>query len=294
MAEILTFIQNAPHTALDFLANFYAPVIDTAGAIFAEIFAPTELMLAGIANAISQSPVFVLQTFVYAFIGGLFPALIWLWFWMHESHEHKEPKFTLWLTFISGMCAVFLVYPLQRIAEWALGEAPGTWTIIMVWAALEEILKFLAAYFIALRDRVHIFDEPIDAFVYLMTASLGFAALENTLFLISPLLEGNALSSILVGNMRFMGANLLHVASSGILSLFIAFAYFKPSWLRRIYTVVGLIAAFVFHGVFNYVLTMIESGIIGKEKIFLAFSFVWITLIILILALEKVKKLKDF
>ncbi len=249
---------------------------------------------AGIANAISNSPAFILQSFTYAFIGGLFPALIWLWFWMHESHEHHEPKYTLWLTFICGMCAVLLVYPFQKGIAWLIGEPTGTWTIILIWAGLEELFKFFAAYFIALRNKVEIFDEPIDAFVYLMTASLGFAALENTLFLITPLLQGNAISSILVGNMRFMGANLLHVAASGLLSLCIAFAYFKPVWVQRMYTLIGLAIAFVFHAGFNYLLTLIETGIIGKEKVFLAFSFVWITLIILILALEKVKKIKEF
>ena len=249
---------------------------------------------AGIANAISNSPAFILQSFTYAFIGGLFPALIWLWFWMHESHEHHEPKYTLWLTFICGMCAVLLVKKKKKIIAWLIGEPTGTWTIILIWAGLEELFKFFAAYFIALRNKVEIFDEPIDAFVYLMTASLGFAALENTLFLITPLLQGNAISSILVGNMRFMGANLLHVAASGLLSLCIAFAYFKPVWVQRMYTLIGLAIAFVFHAGFNYLLTLIETGIIGKEKVFLAFSFVWITLIILILALEKVKKIKEF
>jgi len=249
---------------------------------------------AGIANAISNSPAFVLQSFTYALIGGLFPALIWLWFWMHESHEHHEPKYTLWLTFICGMCAVFMVYPFQKLIAWMIGEPTGTWTIILIWAALEELFKFLAAYFIALRNKVEIFDEPIDAFVYLMTASLGFAALENTLFLITPLLQGNALSSILVGNMRFMGANLLHVAASGLLSIFIAFAYFRAVWIQRLYTLIGLLVAFIFHAGFNYALTLIEGGVFGKEKVFLAFSFVWMTLIILILALEKVKKIKEF
>lgn len=263
-----------------------------------EIFSSLQSLLfasyAGIANAISNSPAFILQSFIYALIGGLFPALIWLWFWMHESHEHHEPKYTLWLTFICGMCAVFLVYPFQKLFAWIIGEPTGTWTIILIWAGLEELFKFFAAYFIALRNKSDVFDEPIDAFVYLMTASLGFAALENTLFLITPLLQGNTISSILVGNMRFMGANLLHVAASGLLSLCIAFAYFKPVWIQRIYTLIGLAAAFVFHAGFNYLLTLIETGILGKEKIFLAFSFVWITLIILILALEKVKKIKEF
>jgi RsiW-degrading membrane proteinase PrsW (M82 family) len=213
---------------------------------------------------------------------------------MHESHEHHESKYTLWLTFICGMCAVLLVYPFQKLIAWMIGEPTGTWTIILIWAALEELFKFFAAYCIALRDKVNIFDEPIDAFVYLMTASLGFAALENTLFLITPLLQGNTLSSVLVGNMRFMGANLLHVAASGLLSIFIAFAYYKSTWIQRLYTFIGLLVAFIFHAGFNYLLTLIETDIIGKEKIFLAFSFVWITLIILILALEKVKKIKEF
>lgn len=247
------------------------------------------------ADLISSSPAFLLQTFIYALIGGLFPALIWLWFWMHENHDHKEPKYVLWLTFISGMCAVFLVYPMQKLAQLALGEPLDGIHIIFVWAALEELIKYLAAYVFALSDRVDAFDEPIDAFVYLMTASLGFAAMENTLFLLAPLLHGEPLtSSILLGNMRFMGANLLHVASSGLLSLFIAYSYFKPVWKQHFYTLLGLITAFVFHAAFNYVLTLIEGGVIGKEKIFLAFSFVWITLIILILALEKVKKIKEF
>lgn len=251
-------------------------------------------MGANLATAFASSPTFVLQSFIYALIGGLFPALIWLWFWMHESYSHNEPKYTLWLTFICGMCAVFFVYPFQKLVEWVFGLHVGMWQTILIWAALEELFKYLAAYTIALRDRHEIFDEPIDAFVYLMTASLGFAALENTLFLITPLLQGNTITTILVGNMRFMGANLLHVASSGILSLFISFAYFKPVWKQRLYTLLGLVSAFIFHAIFNYILVLIEVGSIGKEKIFLAFSFVWITLIILILALEKVKRIKEF
>jgi protease PrsW len=285
--ELITHIYRYLSVAFEYLNHSYADIIQLCAN-------PIGFMMADISHALSGSPTFLLQSFIYALIGGLFPALIWLWFWMHESHEHKEPRHLLWLTFVCGMCAVFIVYPLQKLAVYITGESPDTWTIVFIWAALEELLKYIAAYIFGLRDKVEAFDEPIDAFVYLMTASLGFAAMENTLFLLAPLLDGNTISSILVGNMRFMGANLLHVASSGLLSLFIAFAYFKPVWVQRVYALIGLSVAFTFHATFNYVLTLIDNGIIGKEKIFLAFSFVWITLIILILALEKVKKIKEF
>lgn len=280
--------------------NLYTMATDATAASYFVAQSISESSLANVANianiseALSNSPSFILESFFYALIGGLFPALIWLWFWMHENHDHHESKQTIWLTFICGMCAVLLVYPLQRTTQWWIGESASTASIIFTWALLEEFLKFAAAYFIALRDKDNVFDEPIDAFVYLMTASLGFAALENTLFLLGPLLQGEALTSVMVGNLRFMGANLLHVASSGLLSLFIAYTYFKPVWKQRVSAFTGIAVATLFHGGFNFLLIAIDHYNLGKEKIFLAFSFVWMTLIILILALEKVKKIKNF
>jgi len=242
-----------------------------------------------------QSPAFILEAFFYAFIGGLLPALIWLWFWMHESHEHHEPRGTIWLTFVVGMCCVLLVYPFQLLTQALMGTSDNDWNNIVVWAALEETFKFGAAYFIALRLKgpKGVYDEPIDAFVYLMTAALGFAAMENTFYMLMPLLQGDTLSSILANNMRFMGADLLHVASSGVLSLFIAAAYYKPRIIGKLYALAGIMVAILLHSTFNkIILWVIDTGV--KENVFIAFSFVWLTIIILILALERVKAIKKF
>ncbi len=236
-------------------------------------------------------PASVLEAFFTALIGGLLPALIWLWFWMHEGHEHHEPKQTLWFTFIVGMIAVPIVFPLQQWSAAVIGGGTGNFWVLVSWASFEEILKFATAYFIAFRNR-DIFDEPIDAFVYLMTAALGFSAMENTFYLLGPLLDGNTINSILTGNMRFMGANLLHVASSGVLSLFIARAFFKSVWPRRFWALAGLVAAVAIHTLFNFIIILITED--SSSSIFVAFSLVWVTIIFLILALEKVKTVKDF
>jgi RsiW-degrading membrane proteinase PrsW (M82 family) len=245
-----------------------------------------------IADSFASSPTFALEAFVYALIGGVFPALVWLWFWMHENHAHHEPKHTIWLTFLVGMSAVFVVYPFQKLATTLIGEENAGWNTFLAWATIEEIAKYSVAYCIALRLKYNVFDEPIDAFVYLMTAALGFSAMENTLFLIAPLLQGETFTTIVTGNMRFMGANLLHVASSGVLSLFISYAYFKPIWAQRLSLMVGLLAATILHTIFNFLILLVTD--FNKEMIFVAFSYVWITLIILILALEKVKTIKEF
>ncbi|HEY1037422.1 MAG TPA: PrsW family glutamic-type intramembrane protease [Candidatus Paceibacterota bacterium] len=245
---------------------------------------------------ISQAPSLAFEVFVISFIGGLLPALVWLWFWMHESHDHKEPRSVLWLTFLFGMAGVFLVFPLQALMGYMLGEPLNSTskTQTFIWAGLEELIKYLCALAIALRIRKGVFDEPIDAFVYLMTAALGFSALENMLYLIDPLLKGETLISLMTGNLRFMGANLLHVASSGVLSLFIGMAYYKPSYIRKFWTLIGLLVATVLHALFNLLIIWISEAGAEKGMIFVAFSYVWITLIILILALEKVKTIKEF
>jgi hypothetical protein len=49
---------------------------------------------------------------------------------------------------------------------------------------------------------------------------------------------------------------------------------------------------FAFGAVFNFLIILVTEA--GKENIFIAFSFVWLAIIILILALEKVKAIKEF
>src|SRR3990167_11529638 len=90
-------------------------------------------------------------------LGGILPALLWLVFWMMEDSRDPEPKRYIFFCFVLGMLAVPLVLPLER---YAMGYLSG-WMLLLLWAAAEEIFKFAAAYWGALRTRV--FDEPLDA-----------------------------------------------------------------------------------------------------------------------------------
>lgn len=237
---------------------------------------------------LSNSPYFVLEMFVYAFLGGLLPSLIWVWFWMHENYQHNEPKGIISLTFIVGMCMVFLVFPFQKMLPQYLGLEVGTFGTLALWAFLEELFKFLAAWFCALRIK-EVFNEPIDAFIYMMTAALGFVAMENTFYLLAPLLQGDTVGSIMTGNLRFMGASLLHVVASGIMAVFIGYAFYKNVKIKESFWFLGLLVATIIHTAFNYFITRLAN-----EHTFIIFSFVWMTTIILILALEKVKMIKKF
>ena len=117
------------------------------------------------------------QTLLFALLGGVLPALLWLWFWLKEDKKSPEPRGLIFMSFVAGMMVVPLVIPFQQFA------ATYFFGIIALtsWAATEEILKFLAAWLFVLRRKE--MNEPIDAVIYMITIALGFSAFENALYL---------------------------------------------------------------------------------------------------------------
>lgn len=214
-----------------------------------------------------------------AFLGGMAPALVWLFFWLMEDRCQPEPKRHIILCFFLGMLAVPLVLPLERFAA---GFYSGT-MLLFLWAAFEELFKFGAAYFGALRSRV--FDEPLDAVIYLVTAALGFSAAENMLFLFTgPLAEGNIIGAMAMENLRFMGASLLHTLASATIGLTIALAFDKPARQRIEAAIGGVILAVALHTLFN---VFILNG--GKDTMFMIFMCIWVGIIAALLFTERVK-----
>ena len=232
------------------------------------------------------------STLSFALLGGILPPLLWLWFWLQED-KRPEPKGVLILTFLGGMLMVIFAIPAEHgvyLLEEKFGMGGtelGMVILLLSWAFIEEILKYLAARFTALK-RVCC-DEPVDALIYLITAALGFAAIENVLFLLKAFDIGT-IPGLLAGNLRFLGANLLHTTSSAIVGASIGFAFFKPKKLKR-NIFIGVILATVLHFFFNYFILKIGAGS-GSEtlKVFLP---LWIMAIVIIFIFEKVKRIKN-
>ena len=219
--------------------------------------------------------------FAIAFVFGLIPALFWLWFWLREDKAHPEPYLLLAITFIAGMSVVPLALPLQKLA---IDTYAGS-TLILVWVVIEEVLKYALAVALILWNKA--VDEPIDMVIYMITIALGFAALENALFILNPIIAGDYINSTLTGSFRFLGATLLHVLASGTVGVFLAFAYYKSNSLKLAFGMMGLCLAIVLHALFNFFI-MDASG----ETILGVFLFVWIGIIILFLLFEKIKHLE--
>ncbi len=222
------------------------------------------------------------QSLLMSLVLGVIPSLFWLWFWLREDKLHPEPKSMILLAFLGGMIATMLAYPIERsIADIGLTENQR----FLSWVVVEEVLKYAALFFLVLRSPY--FDEPIDAVIYMITIALGFAALENTLFILGPLSSGDGNMAINLSALRFVGATLLHVASSAIIGIFMSFAYFRPSHHRLFFTVVGIMLAVALHTVYNL-------SIVGSEEpnaMYNIFIGLWLTVIGVLLACERIKKL---
>lgn len=218
---------------------------------------------------------------IYALLGGIIPAIFWLNFWLKEDN-HQEPRHVILGTFLLGMVIVLLAIPLEHIVT--LFFPNYTFTTLLLWSGIEEIVKLFAAYFVALRTRFNL--EPIDATIYMITAALGFAALENTLFLLGPLMDGDIVKGVVTINLRFIGATLLHVVCSGIIGMFIGYAFYKSKKVQRVFMLLGILIATILHALFNNFIIKSEHNIL------FVFGGVWIGLIVVILTLEHIKKIK--
>jgi RsiW-degrading membrane proteinase PrsW (M82 family) len=225
--------------------------------------------------------IFPTSAVIYALLGGILPALFWLWFWVQEDKLNPEPRAHLFLVFIGGMIAVPLVYPLQKYAFGFFGLSSSTF---FIWATIEEMAKYIVVALLVLYTVDY--DEPVDALVYLITAALGFAAIENVLFILNPLLEGDVFKGIMATNMRFIGASMLHVICSATLGYFIATAFYRGLVAKMLARVTGLCLAIGLHTVFNLFIIGDKNG----SRTFLAFSVVWMIALVILILFEKIKK----
>ncbi len=218
-------------------------------------------------------------TLGYAFLGGLLPSFIWLYFLLKEDARCPEPRALIALAFVAGMAAVPFALPLEQYAKSHLNVSLSVMT---AWALIEEVLKYvMAASFILWRRAV---DESPDYVIYMVTVALGFAAAENMLFLVLPLSIGDMAGSVFTGDLRFIGSTLVHVVSSGIIGLAFAFsAKFRPP-TRVLASATGLILAIALHTAFN---TLIMNQ--GTSTALTAFFLVWMVAVIFFAAFEVLK-----
>lgn len=195
---------------------------------------------------------------------GLLPSLIWLFYYLRKD-VHPEPKQMILKVFFYGVIVTVPVFILQISLFSVLGYVKDAgffdgWPIIadiikwfVVIAFTEEMLKYLVVKFSVLTS-VEL-DEPLDFMLYMVVAALGFAALENVLYLVSPVNHGNfgemLKATVGIAIIRFVGATFLHTLCSALVGYCLAKVSITGAKGRGI-VAGGIMAATVLHGLYNF------------------------------------------
>ena len=203
---------------------------------------------------------------ILAVLLGILPGFVWLMFYLQED-EHPEPKKMIAKVFFAGVLMTAVIVILQFLFQEAsklIAIPRRDFVSIIVFAGIEEIFKFLAAYWVIRRSKF--FDEPVDAMIYMIVAALGVATVENVLIAYNMLQTGlNEVFNTIT--LRFLGATLLHTLSSAT----VGYAWAVGIMRKRIglWVFFGLINAIALHSVFNYLIMIFDRQILIYPTLFL-------------------------
>ncbi len=222
---------------------------------------------------------------------GVLPSLIWLAFYLKKD-SHPESNSMILKIFLWGM-----IIPLPIVMmELGFYDLAGSISLpqklnlflnaFIGIAFSEEFLKYLVVRSKAIYSSE--LDEPIDVMLYMIIASLGFAASENIIMLlkINPLMAfPEALSLTLI---RFLGATFLHGLCAGLVGFFVALAYLETK-KHTLLVATGLGTAIFLHGLYNFSIIALE----GSKRLIVPLVILLGLAIFVSLAFKRVKKMKS-
>lgn len=245
----------------------------------------------------------VFSSLATALLGGVLPALVWLWFWHKQDSNCPEPKGLVMISFVAGMAIVYLVLPIEQYivsslpsisqfihilsAQFSFVPPPDETIKVFLWSFTEELAKFITVFFIAIQSKF--FDEPTDAIIYLITAALGFAAMENALYILRDLTDGGLAQILLNGNLRFIGATILHTVSSAFIGITIALAFYYPRHAKIFVVTLGILIATLLHTYFNLSIMDAQS----VSDMLAVFAQFWLAIFIIIVLVRIIRGIHE-
>jgi RsiW-degrading membrane proteinase PrsW (M82 family) len=210
---------------------------------------------------LSLAPVFIIAVYIY-----------------YRDKYEKEPIGLLLFTLLIGGVTVFPILFVEGFLHRFTPLFPGllspAWKAFAVAATTEEFFKFAALFLLIWKHRE--FNEKFDGIVYATYISLGFAGVENVLYVL-----GNGIET---GIIRAVTA----VPAHAIFGITMGFYFGLAKFYKKEQNTLLLKAVFypiLLHGIYDFILM---TGI--NWLLILFFAFV---VFLYIFGLKKVKNLSD-
>lgn len=178
------------------------------------------------------------------------PGLAICLFIFHRDAYNREPKLNLIFSFFLGAISIIPAVYIERYFydPYDSSIAGVAVKAFIVVALTEELCKFAALRLYAYPRKS--FDEPLDGIVYSVVVSMGFATVENVLYV----QQGGFGTAIL----RMFLSVPAHATFGVLMGYFVGKAKFDPN--RSVYlTLAGLFWAVFFHGTYDVLLFWQQS-----------------------------------
>ncbi|MFB1065968.1 PrsW family intramembrane metalloprotease [Natrinema sp. H-ect4] len=224
---------------------------------------------------VSPAAVVLEDPFVALFFGlsivpaGLLAAYIW-----YADITTSEPLWLLVVTFLLAVLFATFAALVNSYSRALLGIS-GVLFFYLIVGPIEETVKLLAVQVFAYRNDS--FNAVIDGAVYGAVAGLGFAAIENALYISRVIGEANPETNIFVTASGIATVRALagpgHVIYSAIAGYYLGLAKFNRDYAGPIVLKGLLVAAFV-HGTYNVTVGIVPGIVTDLLPIGYGIAFV--------------------
>ncbi|MCL1821827.1 MAG: PrsW family glutamic-type intramembrane protease [Prolixibacteraceae bacterium] len=173
-------------------------------------------------------------------------AIIAFYIWSCDKYEREPVKLILTAMLLGAAIAVpvvFVEHIISQSGSFFTGAAASFWNAFVVAAFTEESFKFLVLWLLILKSPE--FNDKYDGIVYATFVSLGFAGVENILYV--------ADSGYVTGLMRAFTAVPAHAIFGITMGFYFGMAKFYP-YERRSLKAKSLLIPILLHGIYDFIL----------------------------------------
>lgn len=218
--------------------------------------------------ALSVLPVVVLMVYIYL-----------------QDKYQKEPIKVLAKAFIGGMLSIPLTLFLVHIINNIYYSETAFYSAFMEAGLPEELSKFTFLFLFIWRNKA--FDEYMDGIVYAAFVSLGFACIENIMYVFGSSAESLE-SGVSTGVVRALLSVPGHFLFGVIMGYFFSRAKFNKNG-RTINLILSVFCAALAHGIFDWLL-MIQDFLSNGLATIIYVVFLWADIKLWKIGLKFIKK----
>ncbi|HNX44461.1 MAG TPA: PrsW family glutamic-type intramembrane protease [Bacteroidales bacterium] len=204
-------------------------------------------------------------------------AALLAYIYFRDRYE-KEPVALILKGFLAGAA---LMIPCMPVETWLSRFCTGCATIpfalytgFIVAGTTEELLKFLMIFLLFFRNRN--FNERYDGIVYAVSVSLGFAAIENVMYVFN--------SGIPTGLIRAFTAVPAHAFFGIVMGYYFGLARFVNGY-RKSFLLKAFLFPMILHGLYDFILF--------SQNPWILIGFVPLMIILWRVGLNRIKKLQQ-